>query len=451
MRPQSKRSNIEPSSAAPKASAQLRPMGAAQKRKYLVISDEDYEDTQDGQDDDSSSYGSGGGDESSDSSGPQSSGEERGAAGKAPPRKHPLQKTARKTEIPKRMKKTLDNLADKIPGEINKAAAWIQANRAPVKGMEEIRSKIAPRLPLSDHWTAADARRVEKAWKKSPNRERYLQVPKNMEVLRLYKTSLRLMRCLPDDILSEDLFLKYNDSQNRLFKVSKPNSPGVTTTKQSKIWTPGFCNELSELLLHPMWKYSCLRLATALQYTVISVTDDRRPWRTTGTPGWDPFPRLLQDASRDEQQGRPLAEIRQALAERSAREDPCLEQESDWNNLFSMIELEARRLRKKETKPSKPADGLLYVVHLKHLKVLRRALDSMSYMGYKMFTQTIEVGRGVGDRRSTKDYPLVGDFRELRDYVMIRTLEKLRGASRFSAQTQGVELGNSGFSAGLRG
>jgi hypothetical protein len=235
-------------------------------------------------------------------------------------------------------------------------------------------------------------------------------------MLTLYKSSLRLMRCLPEDIIGCRFNLEYDESQNR----------SLSTKRSSVIWSVPFCRALTALFVHPMWNKTTAALAVAIQYTIIASNGDRGPWIMPG-PGCDTFLARLLDRKR-QQPDASVTELRRQLHDEisAPRIDGFgrvlgTDADSDWDLLFQAIEGLAKPAAEPAYRP--PSDPFL--VHREHLDLLEKALNSMRRMGVPKFMPLDLYNRLINGRRSARDYPQQEDLKALRDYDILCELERL--------------------------
>jgi hypothetical protein len=304
-----------------------------------------------------------------------------------------------------------------------------------VPGLSDVQA-LLPRIPLGPHWTVKDRDTVDRDWARYYQRDQLLNVTGNKELLTLYKCSLRLMRCLPEDIISCRFDLAYDVDQKR-----------ALTRGQRPVWGAPFCRSLTALMVHPMWNGSTAPLAAAIQYAVIVDTNDNGPWDME-VRGHDSFLTELLKRKRL-QPDRNAVELRRQLhKELSASEldkfgrntgvDP-----SRWDALFRAIEKMAKseRLGKPPAPQAVRGTSEPFLVHHRHLELIEKGLDSMVHMGFPYFLPLDVYGRGIHGRRSAKDYPLAKDLPALREYSIICERERLAYKAKLAKAARGT-LGN---------
>jgi hypothetical protein len=119
-----------------------------------------------------------------------------------------------------------------------------------------------PRLPLHDEWTEEDRVRIEESWQSDVRRRPLLEeVECQGDLHALYKTTLRMMHCFPEDIVGCQFNIRYDRNQSRT----------------SPFWSSQFCRSLTALVVHPMWDGAVALLAVAIQYAVAVDTKDSSP------------------------------------------------------------------------------------------------------------------------------------------------------------------------------
>ncbi|KAK3290390.1 uncharacterized protein B0H64DRAFT_57359 [Chaetomium fimeti] len=336
-----------------------------------------------------------------------------------PPRR---QKRRRVQGVPNELGASVDRFLRGLPQITVEAQRWMTENLPRITGLSQVQ-RMLPRLPIGSAWTAKDRANVDRAWRKSAQRKELLDVAKNKDLLTLHKCCLRLMRCLPEDIIGCRFDLKYDLDQNR-----------ALARGQSLLWSGPFCKSLAALLVHPMWDGAVAPLAAAIQYTVIVETNDNGPW-VMDVPGCDEFLAGLLKRKR-EQPEKNTAELRRELHEKMVvgkrdkygRETGiCL---SRWDTLFHVIEKLAALAsaeRSGQTPSPRETRGASepFLVHRRHLELLIKALDSMTHMGFPQLLPLEVLVRGISGRRSVKDYPQAGHIVALREYSLLCERERV--------------------------
>ncbi|KAL2681362.1 hypothetical protein Neosp_008973 [[Neocosmospora] mangrovei] len=129
---------------------------------------------------------------------------------------------------------------------------------------DDIDRVVGPAEPIFDtQWTQQDEDAMMLVWDSSPEKAVCATIrPDNGAIRSLWKACLRIFRCTPLDLLSPLMNLRFQPLVA---------SNGVLPQK--------FCRHLAALIVQPIWRGTPRRLAVALQYAVISRTDDRRPWK----------------------------------------------------------------------------------------------------------------------------------------------------------------------------
>ncbi|KAK1825651.1 hypothetical protein QBC39DRAFT_236899, partial [Podospora conica] len=147
---------------------------------------------------------------------------------------------------------------DRLPQYEKAAGQWLK-NHRPGFGSLELVKRALPLLPTSNTWSRADRAEAAAEWQNHALRQQLLDPKGNRGILTLYKTSLVVMRCFPEDIIGFDTCLEYDVSTNKAHKGQVP----------SRIWSSGFCAELTQLLPHFVWGGDPRLLAMAIQYVVM--------------------------------------------------------------------------------------------------------------------------------------------------------------------------------------
>ena len=209
-------------------------------------------------------------------------------------------------ELLKEMRASFRRFEHQGADMIRKTHNWMAINRPTIDGLAQVK-RLLPRLALGYAWAARDRTLAARFWSKNPRRERFLNVGGNRDLLTLYKSCLRLMRCLPEDIISCQYDLDYDMSQNRQYNPHQGK-------QASLVWSVPFCKLLTALLVHPLWAGNVQLLALSIQYAVIVDTVDRQgPWgANVKVPAWDGFLSSLLNIKRGSPQ-RSVVDIRQEL------------------------------------------------------------------------------------------------------------------------------------------
>lgn len=264
-----------------------------------------------------------------------------------------------------------------------------------------------PEPKTSEFFSEQDWVDVKRAWRKDPLRKRKLNIGANDDMVTLYKMCLAHLKCLPEDIICRHNYLAYNDCDNRINQETK---------QKSLVWAASFCELLAGLILHPLFKGRVDLLATAMQFTVITISGDRNPW-LFHTEAWDKFPSCVQEESQDGER-RKMVDIRLKVLEKTPSS-----RESAWNDLFQRTETIAA-LEKYSHEPkltgARRTPNQPYMVHSLHLEMLTKALNTMGPTGLPMY-HPISIFKVILDgRRSVGSYPRKEDLEQLRDYSIPR-------------------------------
>ncbi|KAH6848427.1 hypothetical protein B0I37DRAFT_446506 [Chaetomium sp. MPI-CAGE-AT-0009] len=298
---------------------------------------------------------------------------------------------------------SVDRFTRDLPRIAKETHCWITDNLPTISGLPEVKQML-PRIPFGPRWTDEDGATVDRDWRKHPQRTQLLRVAGNKELLTLYKCSLRLMRCLPEDIISCRFNLEYDLNQNR-----------ALARGQRPFWSGSFCKSLAALFVHPMWRGSVAPLVAAIQYTIIVENNDSGPW-VMEVPGCDRFLSRLLNRKRQQPATKAPELRRQLHAEMTVTQPDEFGREigidrSRWDVLF---QAQSHRL-------------------------LSNALDSMAHMGFPVFMPLELYNRGISGRRSPKDYPQAQDLAALREYSLVCERERLAYKAKLPADTPGTQ------------
>ncbi|KAK0610931.1 hypothetical protein B0T14DRAFT_529335 [Immersiella caudata] len=295
---------------------------------------------------------------------------------------------------------------EKVPAMERRAGAWMREKRPEIPSLDEIK-RMFPRRPLTDHWTATRRALATKSWSKGSERRGSLRVDGCPGLLALYKSCLRFMRCLPQELFSVKYNLKYDIRQNNYGR---------------KVPSQGFCDTLKDLLVHPLWQNKPGRLTVAIQYAIIAETDDRQPWRppTDAIQGRDSsFMLDLLNASQQEPE-EALRELRQRI---SAGDEARGYTRSAFDYLFEEIERQVEE--PPEPRAILPGHTQRYRVWHRHLQIVEKAVNVMTVVGGPANFSVELSSRLINNRRPTKSYPSKKQLKDLRDYEQLLEHEHL--------------------------
>lgn len=296
---------------------------------------------------------------------------------------------------------------EKIPSWYKMAdthVAELQKRDDKLDSLENVQRYLR-RPDISAHFSKEDQSMVSRKWRGDPARARKLDHGGNKKIVSLYKDCLCLLRCLPEDIICQRNYLEYDDSDH----------------KSSLVWGADFCASLKTLVCHPFWMADINLLVTAIHYTIITISDDRHPWKFH-TKASDTFPSRVQKLSR-KGGNRSMRDIRLKAVEEMKADGI---QNSIWNLLFERIEGIATRKAYSDvenlTKTGRTANAP-YKVHRLHLEMLMLALDSTAPMGWPIFQSSRTSHYGVSGRRTVEAYPKESELPKLREYAIHRSME----------------------------
>ncbi|KAK4456898.1 hypothetical protein QBC42DRAFT_320846 [Cladorrhinum samala] len=343
--------------------------------------------------------------------------------------------------------KALDQYVESMPKKIRDAGSWITEHRpARFKNLDDVQEML-PLLAVGPEWTKKDAEVVEKEWRRDAKYQAMTDIGANKAIVTLHKSCLRLLDCLPNDIISCRFNLEY-DSQSNNRQTAKP----------LMIW------------IHPMWQGDFRLLALGIQYLVLVDTQDRSSW-TLETPDEPLFNELKKvkaahpNLTVAEARKRATDRVRQGTWSTFPDPVPKGTAEPMWSVLFRTIEEvveaarpapadpqpepqvqpecpappEGARKRARPRKPpvqpheaSTPAREPCESLKVKqdHLKSLGRALDLMTHLGFPNFLPVNIYNRGINGRRANADYPVASQMRALLSYSILRERERARWQSK---------------------
>lgn len=133
-----------------------------------------------------------------------------------------------------RGKKT-QSFVDRLPQYEKQAGQWMKKRRPGFPSLHHVKRAL-PLLPTSETWTTTNRDEAAAKWQNHPLRQRLLDLKDKTEILTLYKSSLVVMSCFPEDIIGVDTRLEYDVSTNKA-----PPEGGL----RSILWSGRFCAELT--------------------------------------------------------------------------------------------------------------------------------------------------------------------------------------------------------------
>ena len=295
----------------------------------------------------------------------------------------------------------------KLPGRLSVANEWAQEHKRrddSLNSLEKVQRYLRRPGP-NEYFSEEDQKSVHDKWRADGHRQLKLDVGGNKKILTLYKDCLWVLRCLPEDIICKRTYLEYDQVNN----------------KTSMVWTAGFCELLKMLVCHPFWLNDMNLLVTAIQYVIITVSDDVHPWKYD-TKASDSFPSRVQKLSRT---GKPRSMRNVRLKAFNQMKTEGIPQ-STWNLLFERIEDIANQPEFRNDRnltDTGRTENAPYKVNSQHLTILTRALDSTGPTGWPMFPAAALVYTAVSHRRSGEAYPQEHDLRNLMTYAILRSME----------------------------
>ncbi|KAM7212247.1 hypothetical protein V8F06_012383 [Rhypophila decipiens] len=266
----------------------------------------------------------------------------------------------------------------RIQDDRNKACEHVK-KMGRVKSLGEF-EKLLPLMAVSDEaqgevggLTLAEKESIREEWQRDPQREQLLKSSNDMHTL--YKTCLRLWKCVPEDIISRQFYLVYDQSQN---------IRGRKDGKESLIWSTTFCKHLCALITHDVWATQPSRLATAIFYLVKVDKHNLHPWSEDSPVEEmsDMFPMwMAEEAARPGNEGASVVDVRKQVVQKHGPS-------SWWNWLFCGIEsvIQRKRTEIKKKVADQPSWDRDLQVHNRHLEILIEALDGLAGLtGFLLF------------------------------------------------------------------
>ncbi|KAK3693464.1 hypothetical protein B0T22DRAFT_436644 [Podospora appendiculata] len=262
---------------------------------------------------------------------------------------------------------------------------WLELN-IPDKTDEEFLAML-PKPEYDERWTLDDERRLVQEW---GNHVLKVALRKKINVIdaftasvkeeyALWRVSITFLNCLPTNIISDR---RYGMMYESRFKINRQGSDldGNLTQATRALWTQWFCKLLSKLTLHPAWEGNYRLYRTAIQYTVISATDDSRPWDCDVRGVDSVFLHAFSKAARETDGRRTFSSIHKTILGNLEKDYGNLGQTSWWSKLFKSIEDQTRKARRKvrQNGLSRVVNGVHrdkpYLVHSTDLAILEEAM-----------------------------------------------------------------------------
>ncbi|KAJ4309801.1 hypothetical protein N0V84_011310 [Fusarium piperis] len=306
-------------------------------------------------------------------------------------------------------------------GRLKKTRAFFEKHRPPVRE-EDLDEMIGPAAPpLSDTWTQQDEDAMMAEWDDSPETAVYASITTlNGAIPTLWKVCLRVFRCSPLDAISPLRGLRYQPLVGR-------SQPGL--------WSREFCNRLSALITHPLWKGSPKRLAMALQYAVICRTDDRRHWSP------DPLCSALANLRRSIKQHKGL-ELSQSVHKMHKKARTLATRDGDEPSTMSDLFLHIHRTVQGRTfdkvpEPVTSYKGLqVYAVNVHDLKVVGASIDGNFPYAVDEAYQVFRAAKGSG-----LEIPKANQLREFYERASRDHLRQIMEVLRDLEEGEDEEMG----------
>jgi hypothetical protein len=278
---------------------------------------------------------------------------------------------------------------------------WNRATRASQIDKEQfLNSILGPNSPAIDNeWTVDDESWLIGAWDSSSSKPAFQTIStENKHLLRLWKTSCKLLNSSPLSIVSPRHGLVYGDAG-----VEEPGSDD-----QCQLWSETFCQILRTLACHSFWRADARNLAAAIQFVTICRSDDRRPWGLASSPSSCEAMQTLRDVI-STQRDRHLHDLcteYQASQIANGRQ-PSLEF-GFYCHLASLVT--------RPTVPSavhaSPHHPPALEVRVSDLEVVEEALDTFSWGGYPLFSECSMIRHASTCLRPQNAFPRGAELRE---------------------------------------
>ncbi|KAG5752330.1 hypothetical protein H9Q70_005034 [Fusarium xylarioides] len=123
-------------------------------------------------------------------------------------------------------------------------------------------------VEMNGQWEPEDDEAVDEEWDQFAETAKlpdFTTSTRHGSLLTLFKVCLRLYQTTPIILLSLRYHLQYH-------------AVSINGMGHDWVFSKLFCDDLTALMVHPVWEANKELLATALAWTVIYRLDDRRPW-----------------------------------------------------------------------------------------------------------------------------------------------------------------------------
>lgn len=299
---------------------------------------------------------------------------------------------------------------------------------------DDIDEVVGPAEPIFDaHWTQQDEEAMMLEWDSSPEKTAFSALrPDNGAVRSLWKACLRIFRCTPIHLLSPLMNLRF-----------QPLLASKGGRDLSCMLPQNFCSLLAAVIVHPIWRGSAQRFAMALQYAVISRTDDRRPWKIAVQ--CHTLRKLSADINKVKGSNMPMSihEMHTAVRERDySVQDHSVLSDTLYQIGEMMIDTNFKRPRA-PTGSTVHRGHQVYLVTTQDLQAVSKAIDKVGFGLLMPVDRTYEVFKAM---RGNKEMPRSEQLREfhiragkqqLRLFAKATAKEKTRGAvSRFLSESE---------------
>ncbi|EXK95655.1 hypothetical protein FOQG_04205 [Fusarium oxysporum f. sp. raphani 54005] len=223
-------------------------------------------------------------------------------------------------------------------------------------------------LQVDAQWDPEDDEAIDEEWDQSAQKANPMvfKPAQHGSLLTLFKVCLRLYQTTPITILSPYHRLWY-----------QPVSPNGMGNKW--VYSKLFCDDLTALMVHPVWEANTGLLVTALAWTVICRLDDRRLWGGSlnrPCPALDSVYEQVQRCS-EKSQALPSSyhDMHTAARERASQRG---ESTSEWSDLFLSIgELASQQTAAEPDDDFQSPFGFpVLPVTLSDLRLLTEAVDA---------------------------------------------------------------------------
>lgn len=313
---------------------------------------------------------------------------------------------------------------------------WFKDNKPPLS-KDELRALLPanPVTTFDENYTQEDEEQVQREWRDDPLRQYMMEKGGNNQMVKLWKTMVRLWGTFPEYVIGPMHNLGYDAAKNNIKVVEIDGR-----TYPHPYWSKSFCGDLANLIPHPFWLGQPDDLPVCLQYIVRCRTNDQRKgrWPETNPTDWRFLDYFAEVAESFQDGTRTMVELHRETDRRLGGR-PSLA-----SRLFHEIEKLSFNPAIQPLRSNVSPTTDIYLVIGADLQHLQKALDNISFNGVNYFLQggSSLYGACLKNMRKGHDVPDERELEEFREPVLIEVrrqrlrVEKARANAVKSPQQQ---------------